>query len=195
MDMEGKCRFGAGGKAANGKHRKQTQAVIDAFIAAFPPEAKDVELEVKCFKDCRLDTRGDARVKLITDFIPDKELGDWHRSLTAFVSMSRGEGWGCFQHQSLACGRPLIAAIYGGVADFANERNSYPAAFVESPSAYDSCYGGIGLWAKVLAPSVIENMIAVYNDRDEARRRGEQGAKDVENLTWANHVAGVIREL
>lgn len=184
MDMDGPCIFGSGGRMAHGGARKGVNEVIEAFRRAFPTE-QDVRLRVKVFTDCPVNGVNDSRVEIYRDFIPEVELCQWFKSLTAFVSLARAEGWGLMQHQSMACGRPVIACRYAGLAEFMTERNSYCIDYRQRQAKgfYADCGGK---WAEWNDDSAIEHMRSIYKNRGLAARKGMEAAEDVKHLTWEN---------
>lgn len=183
MNMKGPCIFGCAGRLAHGQIRKGVIDVIKMFQLAFPSEP-DVRLRVKAFDDDSLPERTDPRIEVTRRFLLESELAEWMRGLTAFVSFARGEGWGLMQHQALACGRPLIAPIYGGLREFATEANTYPVAYREVNPDDPNTYFQTGKWCLYDPNSAVEAMRAVHRDRQQAQAKGMTGASDALNFTW-----------
>lgn len=183
MNLDGICIFGTAGRLESGGMRKGIEEVILAFQKAFP-NAENVRLRIKVFPDCQLPKFSDDRIEVISRYMPEEELAIWFSELTCFVSCSRGEGWGLMQHQSLAIGRPLISAIYGGVAEFFTEEMGYPVDFRMVPA--EGLYKGSGLWIELDQLHIIEQMRRVFRDRCEARDKGLKGSQTVSHLTWSN---------
>ena len=155
-----------------------------------------MKLKVKLFPHCKIDAVNDPRIEIERSYLTEPQLAAWFQSLTCFVSMSRSEGWGLMQHQALATGRPVIGTIYGGMAEFFDERMGYPVDY-QLVSARGK-FRGCGEWAEPSDDDVIENMRQVYRDRQEARRRGQVGAKEVARLSWMNShtkLAQLLHEL
>lgn len=184
------CVFGTAGRMAHGGARKGINEVIDAFQRAFP-ETKDVRLKVKGFEDCPIADVVDPRIEISRKFMSNDELARWLASLTCFVSGAKGEGWGLLQHEALAVGRPVIAAKYGGLAEFMEGTSSYPVRFrLEDGGTY---YKGCGLWAVPDDIDMIDKMRLVYQNREEARFKGFVGSVQVQILTWQNTVNELLR--
>ncbi len=94
--------FGTG----NDDPRKRLPEVIKCFIKAFPNE-KDVRLSIKISN--QLSQRfSDNRITTNTQNLTKQQLKDWYCSNDVFVSAVSAEGWGLMQHESMACGRPVI---------------------------------------------------------------------------------------
>jgi glycosyltransferase involved in cell wall biosynthesis len=186
--------FGTAARAKHGGIRKGLQDVVELFREAFPVET-DVRLRVKCFADDPEVKIDDERVQITRAFMGHHELSDWYARLDAFVSMSRGEGWGLMQQQAMSVGRPVIAARYGGLAEFMTEDNSYCVDF--HPAAAGGGYAGMGMWANPSRESVIEKLRWVHRNRGEAEARGARASQSVSHLTWDHSIgklAGVLDE-
>lgn len=187
-----KCLFGCAGRMAHGGVRKGINEVIDIFQKAFPDE-EDVVLRVKCFPDCPVNQIKDTRIVIDQAFWSDQQMADWLATLTAFVSLAKLEGWGLLQHQALAVGRPVISAVYGGVAEFLSPQNSYPIDFKLVPA--ELSYAGCGHWAQPNEEHTIELMRQVYKNRNEAEAKGLIGSADAHRLTWANTCETAVKLL
>lgn len=176
MDMTGPCIFGAAGRMAHGGSRKGLNEAIGCFQRAFPNEP-DVRLRVKAFEDCPLDAiPSDSRIEVRRDYLYDKQMAAWLASLTCFISLAKGEGWGLLQHQAMTIGRPVISPLFGGVATFMNAANSYPVGHsLGEPPKKDYS----GYWAIPSDQDTIRQLHTVYANRAEARKRGIQAMADM----------------
>lgn len=173
------CVFGSAGRLAHGPRRKGLEAVIEAFLEAFPSE-EDVFLKLKTFSDCKLTIPEDRRIEVTTRYLTEPDVAKWLASLTCFVSAARGEGWGLWQHQALSVGRPLICAQYGGPDMFVTERNSFIVDHQIVP-AEEGRYAGN--WCEPSHASMVEQMRNVYEARNEAASRGRVGSLETGDLT------------
>ncbi len=190
---DGLTIFGAAGRMAHGEGRKLTTEIIPAFLKAFP-DNPNVRLHVKAHPDCGIQPPGDPRIEVTTAMLKDEDMGDWIRELDVFCSLSRGEGWGLFQHQALACGKPVIGALFGGVADFLTPDNSYMLPYFMLP-ATGSTYEGAGFWAEVDEDDFIDALRFVEGDRAGRKASGERAVKDMAPLTWEAHARKVLDAL
>jgi glycosyltransferase involved in cell wall biosynthesis len=181
MTMTGPCIFGAAGRLQSGAERKRLDQVIHLFERAFPG-IEDVRLHVKAFPDCDLPAPSDHRVRIQRRYLGARQLAQWFSGITCFVSAARAEGWGLMQHQALAVGRPLIAARYGGLAEFFQPEMGYPVEYrlIETTGQF----AGHGEWAEPDEEQIVAAMRRVYADREEARTRGAAGAAAVQALSW-----------
>lgn len=178
--------FGAAGNPSlSVAARKNIDLVIEAFTLAFPNE-KDVRLKVKVLPECIVSSQADPRIEITRAVLDEQALGDWTRSLNAFVSASKGEAFGFFNLQAMACGVPVICCDFGGVTDYFSDSVGYPVDYdlVEPHNGhYES-----GLWAEPSLASLVEQMRRAYEDRDELRRKGELAARRALGFTWEQGV-------
>lgn len=189
-----RCVFGTAGRMAHGGTRKGMNEVVELFKKAFPKGIfNKVSLKVKGFSDCDLAVQDDPRIEITRAFLTDAQMANWLGSLTCFVSGAKGEGWGLLQHQAMACGRPVIATKYGGLAEFMDHSNSYPVRFRLNPA--DAYYKGAGVWAEPEDADMIAQMHRVCENPSEAIGRGFKGSQDVSRLTWKNCVTELVEVL
>jgi hypothetical protein len=181
MDMTGPCVFGAAGKMRGGGERKGLNEIVSIFQEAFPSET-DVRLKIKGFPDCGIRPTSDSRVDILAGYISEIEMANWYASLTAFVSISRSEGWGLMPHQAMAVGRPAIATKFGGHAEYLNESVGYCIDFDLVAAGYN--YTGGGVWAEPKRDHLIFLMREVYRNRKHARDLGRKASRLARSFTW-----------
>ncbi len=104
--------------------RKQAQAIVDAFVKAFPHQ-RDVTLTVKQNADCAPLHCFDSRVTIIKKSLPADELLSLIQQSTVGVQASCAEGWGLPHNEFIANGRPVISPICSGQADFLTDECCY----------------------------------------------------------------------
>jgi len=181
MIMDGPTVFGAAGRLAHGIARKGVNDVIDAFRIAFPSDP-NVRLRIKAFPDCKLIEYRDPRIEVVREMMPADRLAEWFSGLTCFCSMAKAEGWGLMQQQAMAVGRPVIASVYAGLAEFMNQNNSYPVTFREVRAVEK--YRGHGKWAQPDQRHFISLMRKVHANRAEAAEIGARASADASKFTW-----------
>ena len=174
--------FGVAAALSAGGVRKNAQLAIDLFRDAFPGRP-DVRLRVKTTPGSPgLETHDDPRVEVLRAFLSEAELADWYRSLTAFVSLSAGEGFGLHLLEALACGVPLVAPRHGGPADFFDAAVGWPVGFRTVAVATDIYRGGM------IEPDAADVVRALRQVADGKRAAAALRAS---GFTWANTAAGV----
>lgn len=175
------CTFGTAGALAAGGMRKNAQRIIDVFRRAFPTEP-DVRLRVKISPSSpAVEAHGDDRIDIVRAALPHAELGDWYRSLTAYVNGSFGEGFGLHLLEAMACGRPLVTADYSGLTAYFEPHLGYAVAHELVPVKNDIY---IGRWAEPSEVGLAATMRRIYADPAEARALGECCAARARNFSW-----------
>jgi GT2 family glycosyltransferase/glycosyltransferase involved in cell wall biosynthesis len=181
IPSDGPCVFGTAGRLKHGVSRKGTNVVIDCFLKAFPNK-ENVKLIVKGWPDCAIRKVNDDRITYIQEYLRDDQMAGFLASLTCYVSAARGEGFGLIQLEACAAGRPVIASIYGGLAEFLNNRNSISIPFKIVDA--DENYKDRGKWALPSTEHIIGSMREMYEHRDRAQAIGKLAAVSVQHLTW-----------
>jgi GT2 family glycosyltransferase len=117
---------------------------------------------------------------------PHYQLGALYRSADAFVSVSRGEGWNMPLMEAMACGLPAIATDWGAHQEFVHEGIAYPLRVRRLVPAVAKCpyYSGFR-WADPDPEHLRFLLRHVYENRDEARARGQAAAREMAaRWTW-----------
>jgi len=117
----------------SGFDRKNVQALINAFIAAFP-SSRDVRLFIKATASTYTGKMNLEKLRAIASYDSRIVLDDKissrleHLELLAtsdcFVSFHRSEGFGRNIAESMALGTPVVCTGYGGNMDFCDNTNS-----------------------------------------------------------------------
>lgn len=123
---------------------------------------------------------------LFNQEFPRYQLGSLYRSADCFVSASRGEGWNMPLMEAMACGLPAIATDWGAHQEFVDERIAYPLKVRGTVRAVAKCpyYEGFS-WADPDPEHLRFLLREVYENREEARQKGEAAAREMaEKWTW-----------
>jgi hypothetical protein len=129
--------------------------------------------------------------------VPHYQLGSLYRSADCFVSTSRGEGWNMPLMEAMACGLPAIATAWGAHLEFFHEEVGYPLRIRGTVPAVARCpyYEGFR-WADPDPEHLRFLLRDIYENREEARRRGAAAARDVAaNWTWARSAQKIVERL
>jgi glycosyltransferase involved in cell wall biosynthesis len=180
MSQDGPTVFAVAGRTKHGRERKGLDAAIRSWKAAFPYD-KNVRLLVKCHDDDDLPDTSDERIEVTRKHFTSHELANWLARANVFVTAATGEGWGLWAHQAMAIGRPVIAAVYGGLRDFMGDANCFPVAYREGETSGQWC----GKWAYPDLGSMIEQMRYCHANRSEVSNVGVLAFETVKELTWA----------
>jgi glycosyltransferase involved in cell wall biosynthesis len=125
------------------------------------------------------------------------QLGSLYRSADCFVTASRGEGWDMPLMEAMACGLPAIATDWGAHREFVHPGIAYPLAVRGTVPAVAKCpyYEGFS-WADPDPDHLRRLLREVYENRDEARRRGLAAAQEMaERWTWRNAARRIVKRL
>jgi glycosyltransferase involved in cell wall biosynthesis len=177
-------------------NRKNINSIIDCFLKVFK-NINDVELIIKTTSenDESLFNILDNRIKIYNKNLCQSDLLNLYIESDVFVSSSKSEGWGFFQIESLAVGRPVITINYGGVKEFCNNNNSFFIDYEEElASGYWAKSGG--LWAKLNFNSLCEQMYFCYKNKDILRNNWLNYSKSVLPLfSLKNYENNLLRYL
>lgn len=159
--------------------RKDIDLVVDSFLKLFKNN-NDVELIIKAsgankhlFKKIL-----SSNIKVVYNYLSENEFSDFLASGDVFVSSSKSEGWGFFQIESLAVGRPIITIDYGGIKEFCNRNNSFFIDYEEELATGYFGRGG-GCWAKLNQESLMNQMLYCYKNKDMIRNNWPFYSKSV----------------
>ena len=181
--------------------RKNPQAVLRAFAAAFPAGDEAVRLIVKT--SGAADKPEDAIALQALALDPRIELRDAHlpragllgliAAADAFVSLHRSEGFGRGPAEAMLLGTPLIVTGYSGSADYATPDCAllvdYDLVPVR-PGAYPGAAGQS--WAEASTDTAARHMRWVHEHPDEARALGKRGRDRIESLYHPTVIGGAM---
>lgn len=168
--------------------RKNPAAVIRAFREAFGPEepvrlvirarhgSQDAPMLASLYREAR-----EAGGVLIMERPLSRDTA---YALTlacdCYVSLHRSEGLGLTIAEAMLMGKPVIATAYSGNMDFMNAESSYLVDFKLTQTKVEMVpYPAGTVWADASITSASALMRHVYENKDEARARGQKGQQDV----------------
>jgi glycosyltransferase involved in cell wall biosynthesis len=182
--------------------RKNPLAVIEAFKRAFSPG----EGPVLVLKTHNSDARPEPRERLrhaigdrpdivwIDRGFSEVEMAALFARADAYVSLHRSEGFGLTLAESMALGKPVIATGFSGNTDFMTDRNSWLVDYEIVPVGPDAeHYPPDGVWAEPSIEHAAAAMREVFDNPEEARRRGERAARDVQSKLSPEAVGTIAR--
>jgi glycosyltransferase involved in cell wall biosynthesis len=164
--------------------RKNPQAAVDAFRAAFQLMKRDVELVVKTRGERDQGLRAwlgeaaaqDGRIRIVDQTLDRPGMDALMMQCDAFISLHRSEGFGLGAAEALAAGKAVVATDYGGTTDFINEATGYPVAYSLEPlrdGEYLHTEGQV--WATADRDAAVEALRAIHDSPDEAEARARNG--------------------
>jgi GT2 family glycosyltransferase len=128
---------------------------------------------------------------------PHYQLGSLYRSADCYLAISRGEGWDMPLMEAMACGLPAIATDWGAHTEFVHAGIAYPLRVRGTVPALAKCpyYTGFS-WADPDPDHLRHLLREVYENREEARRRGLAAAREMaERWTWRHAAAKIAARL
>jgi GT2 family glycosyltransferase len=128
---------------------------------------------------------------------PYYQLGSFYRSADCYISAGRGEGWDMPLMEAMACGLPSIATDWGAHTEFVHEGIAYPLRVRRTIPAIAKCpyYEGFR-WADPDPDHLRFLLRDVYENRDEANRRGRAAAREIaEKWTWDGSAEKIVARL
>ncbi len=136
--------------------RKNPEAVVRAFIDAFPDQAGSSPLLIiKCHGSSRRGPRfesllkliaRDDRITLIDRVFSVEEMHLLFASCDALVSLHRSEGYGLNLAEAMAHGKLAIATGFSGNTEFMTDQNSILIPFAMKAVGPDEYVCGAGQW-------------------------------------------------
>lgn len=176
--------IGIAGRTRHCAKRKGMQEAIALFLKTFPND-DTIRLHVKLHPDDIILDPKDHRVKIVKQHFEEYEIARWIHGLTAYMTLSRGEGFSLWPLHCMASGRPVIGASYGGQAEFITKENSFvvPHREVDADSG-ESNVKYLGQWAKLDEQVAANWMRSIHCDRKLAIARARVAVETVQHLTW-----------
>jgi glycosyltransferase involved in cell wall biosynthesis len=171
--------------------RKNEIQAINYFLETFA-DVDDVELWIKTNQVLNIKDYG--KIKVFYDIYSEEEMLNWYSNIDVFISLSKGEGIGMFNLESMAVGRPLIANPFLTVQDYLNKQNGYPLEYdFENPK--DLFFFGCGQWSISKKESVVNTFKHIYDNKNAVKEKGILAAKTAERYKASVAVPKLINKL
>ena len=169
--------------------RKNPEAAIAAFRAAFADGVKGVRLLVKSTNGGRFPEKlsilqqsvaDDPRIEVRDGFLSREEMFGLQNSIDCYVSLHRSEGFGLGMAECMYLGKPVIATGYSGNLDFMDRDNSLLVDYKMIPLRDgDYPYWRGQQWADADVAHAARLMRQVFDDRELAQRIGAAAAASI----------------
>jgi glycosyltransferase involved in cell wall biosynthesis/SAM-dependent methyltransferase len=169
--------------------RKNPLGLLEAFLRAFPDPAEGPRLVLKSInadhhphehEQLRVAAAEHPHVHLLDFYASPEEKNGLIAACDVYASLHRSEGFGITLAEAMLLGKPVLATGYSGNVDFMTAENSYLVDYEMAPigPGHDP-YPPEAEWAEPSLAHAAQLMRELFDDRDEARRRGETGAADI----------------
>jgi glycosyltransferase involved in cell wall biosynthesis len=183
--------------------RKNPFGAVAAYRRAFEHDFQDTALVIKVANLDRFPQYREPLEQAVTSvsgilvdgYLDRSELDGLFNVCDAYVSLHRSEGFGMTIAEAMVLGKPAIATDYSGNTDFMNVANSYPVEYrlVELEQDYGPYRRG-NAWADPDLDHAATQMRRVFENRDEAIRKGARAAADMKRWYGSEAIARKIIE-
>ena len=185
--------------------RKNPLGVVQAFQYAFLNQEIEVSLLIKSTGPKELDATASQQLENLSTL--DPRITIWDQSLSrdemlslidncdCYISLHRSEGFGLGMAEALALGKPVIATDYSGNRDFLTADTGFPVPFSLRklmPGEYPMGEGQS--WAEPDLRVAIEQMRAVFANREERQTRAARGERYIEEHYSGEIVAKIVQD-
>jgi glycosyltransferase involved in cell wall biosynthesis len=183
--------------------RKNPLGLVTAFKRAF----RDGEGPVLVLKTMngarrwenlqRLKQAADGRsdIVIVDRLLDESEKAALYQRCDCYVSLHRGEGFGITAAEAMLLGKPAIATGYSGSRQFMTPENSFLVDYEITAVGDDAeIYPEEGHWAEPSLDHAATLMRQVWENPEEAQRRGELGRRTVEEVLSPAAVGDRARE-
>ena len=96
--------------------------------------------------------------------------------------------------EAMASGIPCVLSANTGHLDLIDEGNCYPL-LQQGEITPKARFAGTRDWGESDVAEVVELLERIYTDRAEARRRGEQATKFMQDWSWEKRTAYLLNRI
>jgi glycosyltransferase involved in cell wall biosynthesis/SAM-dependent methyltransferase len=169
--------------------RKNPFGLLEAFLRAFPDPSEGAQLVLKSINAeqhpdehdrLRLAAQGHPHVHLLDFYVSVEDKNGMIAAADCYASLHRSEGFGITMAEAMLLGKPVVATAYSGNLDFMRPENAYlvdheltaigPGHDPYPPEAH---------WAEPDLDHAARLLREVFEDREEAARRGATAREDI----------------
>src|SRR4051812_41749215 len=183
--------------------RKNPLGLVEAFKRAFEP-GEGPHLLLKSFNgdykpdrlaQLRRAAEGREDIHIIDRFVSEPERGALMARCDAYVSLHRAEGFGLTLGEAMALGKPVIGTGFSSNLDFMTPANSYLVDYeMTEVGPEGENYPAEGRWAEPDLDHAAALMREVWENRDEARARGQRAKRDIAENFSVSAVGDLARQ-
>lgn len=199
--------------AGSGDGRKNPWSVIEAYRQAFG-ESNAADKPILLIKvqhsayfpeltAALAQTLESVGGRLITETYTRQQMHDLIHNIDCFVSLHRAEAFGLAMAESMAAGKAVIGTAYSGVLEFMTPENSYwvdyklrgvqPEDHRYRPEMLQHFRPGM-IWAEPDIEQAAEYMVAVHENPDDARQKGERAAQHIRQHFSPDAVGAIMQK-
>ena len=169
-------------------YRKGAEFAVRAFKEEFEKD-EPVRLVLKTrkgFLDIGTELIDDPRIQVADEDYTREEMRDLYEAGDCFIACSRGEASGLTPREAMATGIPAIVTNWGGLAEIADPRYTFPIEIEGLEEAPPTCSSydigitqgqSIGHFARPSIASLRGAMREAYEDKDATAAKGKAAAE------------------
>lgn len=159
-------------------------------------EYKQLKLELNGYKN-EIALKHYPPVFLVRHLLTDHQIDRLHKTGNCFINPSGGEGWNRPLHEALLFGNPVISGSNGGITDYLTDSHYYrvktnPANMIEQ--AQIPWYTKDMMIQKLNEHDLREKMRSVYENYEEAKKKGEAGQQYVTEHFSYNAIGEAMKQ-
>lgn len=165
--------------------RKNWEAIVVAFCSEFEDD-EPVELWIKNTNPYFAHTNfNDKRIKVINTHYKYKEVIKLYSLINCYLSPSHAEGSGLTPREAMSTGCPTILTNWSGLSEVCNPEFNYPLTPISITHKDFRGEEQPGFQADIDVRELMFYMRHVYNNYDEALKKGEKASKFIhKNFNW-----------
>lgn len=181
--------------------RKDPKTLIRAFLKEFKG-SKDVTLLLKTYKETfsqeetseimqeiktirkELGITQYPRIALYPHILTKHDIGRLYETMDCVVSAHRGEGFGIPIGEAMLSGKPVISTDLGGIHEHVPKELWYPVSYTMCPvfnMSFVPWYDDDQNWGQADEDHLRKQMRLVYDNREEAKNRGQRAKEYILN--------------
>ena len=169
--------------------RKNPFGLLEAFLRAFPDPSEGAQLVLKSINAeqhpdehdrLRLAAQGHPHVHLLDFYVSVEDKNGMIAAADCYASLHRSEGFGITMAEAMLLGKPVVATAYSGNLDFMRPENAYLVdhELTAIGPGHDP-YPPEAQWAEPDLDHAARLLREVFEDREEAARRGATAREDI----------------
>lgn len=182
--------------------RKNPEAVIEAYIKAFPKEDDETGLVIKVnhvedrqLRQIKDKLKNYKNIYFITRNLTRPEVESLIKRTDVLVSLHRSEGFGLPVAEAMALGKPVVSTNWSSTAEFMDENCACPVKYVltkleKSVGPYEKG----NFWAEADTGHAADYMKKLAQDRVYYERIGRNAKERIQGQLSYENAAGIMKD-
>lgn len=178
----------------SGMERKNPIASIRAFQNAFAAnedallliKASDANLEPEALAELQTAIRSDARIRVVTEALPERDMWAFFAMADVVISLHRAEGFGLVPAQAMMLGKPVVATGWSSVLDFMSAESAMLIGYELKPVEDRAGRYPVGqVWAEPDVDEAAAALQSLYRNPERRVALGAAGRRAIETFIAA----------